>query len=76
MKTKPKAIIRYEECWRGEEGYIIIIDPYGKGFEFESFYPLVRREYASADEEQNFVHFSILSKIRDLQNAGYEVTIK
>lgn len=67
-----KARIIYETEPR--EGYrveIMVDNEWGTN----SFFPLVRREYASAEEERNFIHFSILNKIKELHELGYEISI-
>ena len=73
MKQKMKARLKYNKNWNGKEGYVFEIDTDGNGWEFESFVPLVSKDGQS---EANFVHFSIINKLAQLQAWGYEVTIR
>lgn len=71
-----RARVRYENTDR-REGYVIEICVEKQSFDdwaFESFFPFVRREGASDDEEKNFIHFSIINKIAELTDLGYKVT--
>lgn len=70
-----KARIRYINDDK-REGYAVEILSQEK-FNFEwgldSFYPLVRREGCDENEERNFVHFSLINKIGDLNRMGYKI---
>lgn len=63
MKKRKRAIIKYGE-FNKTSGFIINIEDASGELVFESFYPL---------QENNFLHFSILLKCRELQNYGYEI---
>jgi hypothetical protein len=67
-----KARIKYTTDFNGKEGYLIETDV-GDGWDVESFFPLVRREGATGDDEKNFVHFGILNKIAMLKKWGYSI---
>ena len=54
------------------EGYQIDIKVDGE-WGLNSFFPLVRRENASSEEERNFVHFGIVNKLSELQRYGYQI---
>lgn len=72
MKTvKKKARVRFEER-EGREGYKIEIN-LGDGWEFESWFPLVRKE---GGENTDFIHWSILSKFGQMQSWGYEIDLQ
>ena len=74
MKEEKLARISYinnEE----REGYLVEIlsdNEWG----LNSFYPLVRRENARKEEEKDFIHFSILNKINELQQLNYSIIFK
>lgn len=71
-----KARVRYCIDYNGQEGYAVEIRPDGVAFDdygLESFFPLVRREGADAEEEKNFVHFGLINKISALRDMGYTV---
>lgn len=74
MKEKKLARISYinnEE----REGYLVEIlsdNEWG----LNSFYPLARRENATEEEEKNFIHFSILNKINELQRLNYKIVFE
>lgn len=69
-----KARIEYCPSYNDKEGYIVEIYVNGE-WSFDSFFPLVRREKATTSENCDFVHYSILNKIRDLQELGYTISI-
>lgn len=66
-----KARVKYVNDDR-KEGYAVELFLDGE-WAFSSFYPLVRRENANEDEEKNFVHFSLINKISELQELGYKI---
>ena len=58
-----------------KEGYKV--ETYMDGeWGLDCFCPLVRRENANEDEEKNFVHFSLINKIKQLNDLGYSIVIK
>lgn len=70
------ARVKYYDDYKGKEGYAIEIctrqsDDWG----LDSFYPLVRREGASDEDGKNFIHFSIINKLAQLQELGYNISI-
>jgi hypothetical protein len=69
-----KARIRYINT-EEREGYIVELMT-EEGWDFSKFFPLVRRENAREEEEKNFVHFSLLNEIRELNEYGYKVLFK
>lgn len=72
-----KARVRYCKDYNGQEGYAVEICTERQTFDdwdLESFFPLVRREGADQDEDRNFVHFGLISKISQLNDLGYTVT--
>ena len=70
-----KARIIYEGIEiTNREGYRIEIMVDGE-WGTNSFFPLVRRENASDEEDKNFVHYSIINKIKELHQLGYEISI-
>jgi len=69
-------IMYQKETDTEREGYNVEIWDNESGWGLDTFYPLVRREYAKEDEERNFVHFGIINKIRELKEYGYNVIIK
>ena len=74
MKEEKLARISYinnEE----REGYLVEIlsdNEWG----LNSFFPLTRRENAEENEEKNFIHFSILNKINELQRLNYKIVFE
>lgn len=67
-----KARVKYNHDYNGKEGYVIYLCVDGE-WVFSSFFPLVKREGANDNEESNFVHFSIINKIAELQAYGYVI---
>ena len=70
-----KAKVQYHENYYGQEGYAVEIfsdDDWG----LDSFFPCVRREEADEDEGKNFVHFSLINKIAQLNRLGYQIEIR
>lgn len=66
-----KARVRYVND--DNEGYAIEILSDGE-WGLDTFYPLTKRIDAGADEEKNFVHFSIINKISELYKLGYKTS--
>lgn len=58
------------------EGYEIRIKGADGYWGMDKFFPLVRRENADPEEEKNFVHFSILKELAELEVFGYKVSLK
>ena len=74
MKNEKIARIRYIKN-EEREGYLVeLLDDREWGL--NSFYPLVRRENATEEEEKDFIHFSILNKINELQQLNYSIIFK
>ena len=71
MKTK-KARIRYCEDFNGKEGYAVETFTDGE-WGLDTFYPLVKRD---DHEENNFMHYSLINKIRELYDWGYKVSFR
>ena len=69
---KHARIIYYEDYPVFGEGYLIEIMINGE-FEFESYFSLQHCIIDSAEDDKNFVHYSILNKIRQLSNLGYNI---
>lgn len=67
------ANITYRNNYNGKEGYTVEVKGSDGEWGLDSFYPLVRRENHNDDEEKNFVHFSIINKIHELQELGYKI---
>ena len=68
-----EARIKYETNFNGKEGYAIetfLDDEWG----LCSFFPLVKKQGAEETDENNFIHFSILNKISELQQLGYNIS--
>lgn len=57
------------------EGYIVEL-LCGKDWVMNSFFPLTRRENAEENEEKDFIHFSILNKINELQRLNYKIVFE
>ena len=73
MKNEKIARIRYIKN-EEREGYLVeLLDDNEWGL--NSFYPLTRRENAR-EEEKDFIHFSILNKINELQQLNYSIIFK
>ncbi len=74
MKPK-KARIRYYEDFNGQEGYAVEIFTDSE-WGLDSFYPLVKRDGADKHEKNNFVHYTLINKIRELYDYGYKVSFR
>ena len=74
MKPK-KARIKYCKDFNGQEGYAVEVFTDGE-WGLDSFYPLVKRDGADDNEENNFVHYSLINKIRELYDWGYAVSFR
>ena len=71
-----EAKITFHQDFNGKEGYTIDIRSNStENWGLNSFYPLVKREGATIEEEQNFVHFSIINRINELIQLGYKITL-
>ena len=67
-----KARVKYTENYNDREGYLVEINT-GDGWGLDTFFPLV----ASARfpmGDANYVHFSLINKIAQLNDLGYRVT--
>lgn len=73
-KTKMKAQIRYHKREDGREGYAINILGHDGEWGMDSWFPLV--EIDKVRSEADFVHWSILKKLADLQYMGYEIDLR
>lgn len=71
MKT---ARIKYYEDFNGREGFAIEIQDIDGTFGLDTFFPCVRRENADNDEDYNFLHYGIVTKIKTLLSLGYSLT--
>ena len=56
------------------EGYVVEILVKGE-WHFESFFGLQHGIMDNIDDERNFIHFSILNKIRNLADLDYSISI-
>ena len=76
MSKRKRARLVYHQSYgkTNKEGYSIEIWN-GERWGLDTFFPLLRRENADEDEENNFVHFSVLTKLHELDLQGYEITI-
>lgn len=77
MKVKKARIVYVNDEQR--EGYNVEILVKENKYDFDewgldSFFPMVKRDGADADEEKNFIHFSLINKIAMLQRQGYTIT--
>lgn len=70
---KMKARIKYEENFNGKEGYAVEIFSEGE-WGLSTFYPLVKREGAEETDEKNFIHFSFINKLAELNELGYKIS--
>ena len=68
-----RAQLRYHKQDDGREGYAINIFSDGE-WGLDSWFPLVARE--GGDGETDFVHWSILNKLSQLQNLGYDIDLQ
>lgn len=73
-KRKLYARLRYHKHEDGREGYAIEIrsnsnDDWG----LDTWYPLVPKD--GGNGETDFIHWSILSKLGDLQRLGYVIDL-
>lgn len=74
MKEEKLARISYIKN-EEREGYLVeLLDD--KEWGLNSFYPLVRRENATEEEEKDFIHFCILNTINELQQLNYSIIFK
>lgn len=73
-KRKLYARLRYHKDEDGREGYAIEVsgNP-DKGWGLDTWYPLVPKD--GGNGETDFIHWSILRKLGDLQRLGYEVDL-
>lgn len=69
-KATMKAQLRYSRKEAGREGYTLNIQSDGE-WTMDSFFPLFARE--NGDGEADFVHWSLLRKLHDLQELGYDI---
>ena len=70
-----KARITYHENYPPfGEGYAIEIENAGE-YDLDSFFGLQHCLIDQTNDERNFIHYSILNKIKQLQELGYEVKI-
>lgn len=68
-----KAMVKYHKDYDGYEGYTIEI--YGNGgWYIYDFFPLFRREGASAEAGRDFVSCRIIHTIHELLRQGYQFT--
>ena len=66
------ARVKYETATdNGKEGYAVEILT-DEGWGLDTYYPLVKREGEERDV-CNFVHFSLINKLSELNSLGYEV---
>lgn len=72
-KAKMKAQLRYHKQEDGREGYAINIYTDGE-WGLDTWYPLVERKDRN-DGEPDYVHWSILRKLAELQAWGYEIDL-
>lgn len=72
---KAKIIYHSGKGRISSEGYEIRIQGADGEWGMDKFFPLVRRENADADEEKNFIHFSFLNEIANLQAFGYKINL-
>lgn len=70
-KRKLLARVKYNLNYNGREGYAVEINTEGE-WGLDSFYPTVARK---GDTEPNYVHWSILRKLNEIQKLGYDLTI-
>ena len=71
-KTK-QATVKYEQHFNNihnNEGYVIEIEDYNGQMVFESFFSLKKLD---ADLEANYLHWSFIRKMKELQAYGYEI---
>lgn len=72
-KTKKmRAQLRYHKKEDGREGYAVNILSDGE-WGLDSWYPLVERNF---NGEADYVHWSILRKLADMQEMGYEIDLR
>ena len=70
-----KANVKYYENYYGQEGYAVEILNDGS-WGLDTFFPCVRREGADEGEDKNFVHFSLINKIAQLNRLGYQIEFR
>ena len=76
MAIKPTARLKYYKDYPPfGEGYAIEIY-YKDTWELDRFYALQHCIIDKEQDEKNFVHFSIINKMKELQSYGYEVYIE
>lgn len=74
MKNEKVARIRYIKN-EEREGYLVeLLD--GEEWGLNSFYPLTRRENATEEEDKDFINFTILYLINQLQEFNYRIVFK
>ena len=76
-----RARLKYCENYKmgnaEREGVVIEIDTDGSGWGFSSFFPLVAKDGASEigkQDERDYIHWTILRKINELLQLGYNIT--
>lgn len=74
---KMQAQLRYHKKEDGREGYAINILT-DDGWQMDSWFPLVAKVGADAigkERETDYVHWSILRKLSQMQSYGYEIDL-
>ncbi|MGN0180386.1 MAG: hypothetical protein ACI4DY_13265 [Monoglobaceae bacterium] len=74
---KMRAQLRYHKREDGREGYAINILT-DDGWSLESWYPLVAKvgaDKVGAENETDYIHWSILRKLANMQDYGYEIDL-
>lgn len=77
MAKKMKAQLRFHKKEDGREGYAINILT-DDGWTMDSWFPLVAKigaDKVGAENETDYVHWSILRKLAQMQDYGYEIDL-
>lgn len=74
-KQEKKARVRFQKSANGREGYAIEIFSEGE-WGLETWFPLVARAGAEDTRETDFIHYTFLCKLSELQRYGYEIDLQ
>ena len=75
---KMKAQLRYHKKEDGREGYAINILRQDGEWAMDSWFPLVAKigaDKVGAENETDYVHWSILRKLAYMQDCGYDIDL-
>ena len=75
---KMRAQLRYRKREDGREGYAINILGHDGEWAMDSWFPLVAKigaDAVGAENETDYVHWTLLMKLAHLQNTGYKIDL-